>query len=109
MARYYGAIGFADGEVETAPGLWSERIVEHTYRGEVTRNQVRWNQGSEMHDPLRIDNAISVISDPYLERHVSDIRYITWLGSKWKVSSVSIQRPRLIIQIGGLYHEQTTD
>lgn len=108
MARYYGAIGFADGEVETAPGSWSEKIVEHPYRGEITRNQVRWTQGSEMNDPLRIDNAISVISDPYLERHVSDIRYITWLGSKWKVSSVSIQRPRLILQIGGLYHEQTT-
>ena len=107
MARYYGTIGFADGQKETAPGVWVDNIVEHDYRGEVTRNQVRWTQGSEVNDPLRIDNAISVISDPYLERHVSDIRYITLMGSKWKVTSVSIQRPRLVLQIGGLYHDQT--
>ena len=107
MARYYGAIGFADGQKETAPGVWVDNIVEHPYRGEVTRNQVRWTQGSEVNDPLRIDNAISVISDPYLERHVSGIRYITLMGSKWKVTSVSIQRPRLVLQIGGLYHDQT--
>ena len=107
MARYYGTIGFADGQKETAPGVWVDNIVEYDYRGEVTRNQVRWTQGSEVNDPLRIDNAISVISDPYLERHVSDIRYITLMGSKWKVTSVSIQRPRLVLQIGGLYHDQT--
>lgn len=107
MTRFYGFIGFADGEIETSPGVWNENIVEHNYRGEITRNQVRWTTGSEVNDPLRIDNAISVISDPYLERHVSDIRYITWMGSKWKVTSVSIQRPRIMLQIGGLYHGQS--
>lgn len=35
MTRFYGSIGFADGEVETSPGVWNKNIVEHKYRGEI--------------------------------------------------------------------------
>lgn len=34
MTRFYGSIGFADGEV-TAPGVSRESIVERPYRGEI--------------------------------------------------------------------------
>ena len=106
MPRYHGAIGFQE-QVETAPGVWREQIVEHQYRGEITRNQIRWNTGSEMNDDLRIDNEISIIFDPYFEQHIASIRYITWMGSKWKVTSLSIQRPRVVLQLGGLYNDQS--
>lgn len=106
MPRYYGTIGFQE-QVETAPGVWREKIVERQYRGEITRNQLRWNSGSEMNDDLRIDNAIGIVFDPYLEQHISSIRYITWMGSKWKVTSLSIQRPRVVLQLGGLYNDQS--
>lgn len=106
MPRYYGNIGFQQ-QVETAPGVWREKIVERQYRGEITRNQLRWNSGSEMNDDLRIDNAISIVFDPYLEQHISSIRYVTWMGSKWKVTSLSIQRPRVVLQLGGLYNDQS--
>ena len=106
MPRYYGNIGFQE-QVETAPGVWREKIVERQYRGEITRNQLRWNSGSEMNDDLRIDNAISIVFDPYLEKHISSIRYVTWMGSKWKVTSLSIQRPRVVLQLGGLYNDQS--
>lgn len=105
MARFYGAIGFAEGDV-TAPGVFRESIVERPYRGDFVRDTVRWNTGSEMNDELRMDHSISIISDPYAETHVSLIRYVTWMGSKWKVTSVQIQRPRIILQIGGEYHDQ---
>lgn len=106
MPRYYGTIGFQE-QVETAPGVWREKIVERQYRGEITRNQLRWNSGSEMNDDLRIDNAISIVFDPYLEQNISSIRYVTWMGSKWKVTSLSIQRPRVVLQLGGLYNDQS--
>ena len=106
MPRYYGNIGFQE-QVETAPGVWREKIVERQYRGEITRNQLRWNSGSEMNDDLRIDNAISIVFGPYLEQHISSIRYVTWMGSKWKVTSLSIQRPRVVLQLGGLYNDQS--
>lgn len=105
MARFYGAIGFAD-QVETKPGVWQDKITERKYKGDITRNTVRWNQGSAMNDPMRIDNAISIIADPYSTSHVSAMRYVVWLGQKWKITSVQIQHPRLILQLGGEYHDQ---
>lgn len=104
MTRFYGAIGFAE-TIETAPGVWQDRIIEKMYKGIVSRYQTRYNQGSEMNDELRIDNELSIVSDPFLDNHVASIRYVVWMGSKWKVTSISVKEPRLVLQIGGLYNE----
>lgn len=108
MARFYGSIGFAV-ECETAPGVWRASIEEHTYIGNVTRNGIRWDQGDNMNEPIRVDNAISVIGDDYLNAHLADIRYVVYMGRKWKVASIQVQRPRIILQIAGDYHEQTSE
>lgn len=105
MTRFYGAVGFAE-QIETAPGVWQEKITERHYKGDVTRNQIRWNQGSEMNDDLRVDNEISIIPDPFFEIHMPTIRYVTWMGSKWKVTSFMMRPPRVVLQIGGPYHER---
>lgn len=104
MTRYSGMIGFAE-QVETAPGVWREKITERRYKGDVTRNQARWSEGSGANDDLRIDNEISIVRDPFLDVHLPAIRYVTWMGSKWKVTSVQVREPRLVLQIGGVYHE----
>lgn len=105
MARYYGVIGFAESK-ETAPGVWQDVITEKSYIGSIVRNTVRWNTGADVNEPMRIDNAISIIDDPYFDEHIQSIRYITWLGQKWKVVSVQVNHPRVIIQIGSEYHDQ---
>lgn len=104
MTRFCGLIGFAV-QVETSPGVWRERITERRYKGDVTRNQTRWNQGSGANDDFRVDNEISIVSDPFLDAHLPTIRYVTWMGSKWKVTSVMVRSPRLVLQIGGVYNE----
>lgn len=105
MARFYGSIGFAIQQ-QTAPGVWRASIEEHTYIGNVTRNGYRWDQGDNMNEPIRVDNAISVIADDYLNAHIADIRYVIYQGRKWEVTSVQIQRPRITLQLAGEYHEQ---
>ena len=60
-------IGFAE-QVETAPGVWREKITERRYKGEVTRNQTRWSEGSGANDDLRIDNEISIVRGSFSRR-----------------------------------------
>ena len=36
------------------------------------------------------------------------MRYVEFLGVKWKIESVEVQYPRLILSIGGEWHEQTS-
>ncbi len=105
MAKFHGIIGYGDTQ-ETAPGVWCECIVEHTSFGDVLQFSRRWENGEYLNDNLTVNNKISIIADPFAYEHFHSMRYIEWMGAKWKVSNVEVQYPRLILTIGGVYHEQ---
>lgn len=106
--KYYGSVGYAE-TVETNPGVWEEEIVERNYAGDILRNTKKFENGEHLNDNLNIANRISILSDPYAMKHFSQIRYVTWYNSKWKVSEVEVQFPRLILTIGGVYNGETED
>lgn len=103
MAKFYGVIGYAETK-KTSPGVWTEAITEKNYSGDILRNTSRWQAGENLNDNLTIHNRISILADPYAYQHFHAIRYIEWSGAKWKVTSVEVQRPRLILTIGGVYN-----
>lgn len=103
MAKYYGVIGFAETK-ETAPGVWTEVISEHKYRGDVVRNRRRLDGSNYLNDNVSIQNQVSIVADAYANEHFFAMRYISWMGSRWKISEVEVQRPRLILTIGGVYN-----
>lgn len=103
MAKYYGPIGFAK-TVETAPGVWEEQIVEHPYYGDVLRNSGKWTPTEHLTDDIEIDNRISIIGDAYAYNTFHAMRYIVWKDIAWKIKSVDVLYPRLILTIGGVYN-----
>ncbi len=106
MAKFYGAIGFAD-TVETDPGIWEEQIVEHSYYGDMVRNTRKLQTSSNsVNDNVDVTNEISIVADPYAEQNMYAMRYIVFMGNKWKINSVEVNYPRLILTIGGLYNVQ---
>lgn len=108
MPKFYGKVGYVE-TVETAPSVWTERISEHNYYGDLIENQASWNHAQEqVNDNLNITNRISVLADPYAMEHFSAIRYVELFGALWKVSSVRVQFPRLILSIGGVYNGEQT-
>lgn len=104
MAKFYGVIGYAIQE-ETSPGVWSDMVIERKYRGDVLQNQNRWQSSEKVNDDFVIDNKLSIISDPFAYENIQYIKYVQWMGVKWKVKKVEIMRPRLILTIGGVYNE----
>lgn len=106
MARYFGKIGYQLLD-ETKPGKFMEDIIERDYFGDEVRNSSRWetsNLGSN--DDLNIQNTISIVADAFAYQNAQRIRYATYMGQKWKVKTVEIARPRLILALGGVYNEQ---
>lgn len=102
MAKFYGAIGFAETR-ETSPGVHVEEIVERNYYGDLIRNTRRL-QGSEyFNDDINVSNEISIVADPYATLNFYSMRYVSFMGAKWKISNVDVQYPRLILTLGGLY------
>jgi hypothetical protein len=107
MARFYGVIGYAGDTVETTPGVWEEIIVEFPYYGDVIRNTRKLIDGVKVNDDLSVNNSISVVADEYANENILAIRYIQWMGSLWTVTDVEVQRPRLLLRLGGVYDGPT--
>lgn len=105
MAKFYGPIGFAV-QAESSPGVWTEDITERKYFGDVIRNTRRLQSDSQVNDNITVSNEISIVADPYANQNFHAIRYVEFMGTKWKVSTVDVQYPRLILTLGGVYNGQ---
>ena len=103
MAKFYGKIGYAELK-ETIPGIWEEQIIEREYRGDLIRNTRRMQTAETLNDDINISNEISIVADPYANQNFHSMRYVEFMGIKWKISNVDVQYPRLILSIGGIYN-----
>lgn len=101
--KYYGKIGFAE-TAEIRPGVWQEVITERPYRGDVTRVSRRLQSADKVNDDLTASNEIKIVADAFAYQNFHAIRYLEWMGAKWKVNTVTVDRPRLTLEIGGVYN-----
>lgn len=105
MSKFFGSIGFVDSQ-ETEPGsaIWEDTVVERKYRGEVTKNNKRWDNSEYLNDNLNISNVISIVADPYVSNNLFAVRYVKWMGAYWEVSTAEVQYPRIVLTLGGVYN-----
>lgn len=108
MAKFFGKVGYAI-TTETAPSVWEELIDEREYYGDVLQFSKRYQGAQQVNDNIEINNRISILADPFAFENFLFMRYVTWHGHKWKISSVDLEYPRLVLTIGGVYtsEEQT--
>lgn len=107
MSKFFGVIGYAISD-ESAPGVWYDKIIERSHYGDVNRSKSQYEASSSLNDNLNISNEFSIIADPFAYENFQNMRYIVFMGAKWKITSVEVQYPRLILTVGGVYNEQTT-
>lgn len=106
MAKFYGKVGFIRIE-KTAPDVYGEIILtERLYKGDVIRNQKRYQSSESLNDDVVLSNNISIVADSYANENVFAIKYVMYKGVPWKVTNVEIQRPRIILTLGGKYNVQ---
>lgn len=105
MAKWFGKIGFAES-AETKPGVWEDTITVREYFGDLNRNTRRLQTTDQLNDDIDISNEISIVSDPYANENFHAMRYAEFMNAKWKITSVEVQYPRLVLSLGGLWNEQ---
>ena len=103
MAKFFGAVGYAIS-TEIRPGVWTDSITERNYYGDVLRLSNRWQSSEYLNDDLRITNRISILADAFMYQNFSRIKYVVWMGVKWKVTDAEVQRPRITLNLGGEYN-----
>lgn len=104
--KFSGKIGFWEKDVETKPGVFKGKIIEKSYTGDVLSNFRRFQQAeNQQNENLRLTNRLSIISDLYMQKNWSSIKYVHWNGVNWSVSSIDISSyPRVILELGGVYN-----
>lgn len=103
MAKYICKIGFRRDQ-EVRPGIWKEVIFERKYVCDVLQNIKRYETGDKVSDDLTINNRFSIIADAYARQNFFAMRYLTWMGTKWKINTVEVLSPRLLLTVGGVYN-----
>lgn len=103
MAKWFGKIGFEE-QVESAPGVWTPNIIERDYYGDVIRNARRLQTADQVNDDITISNEISIVADPYAMNSFHSMKWVEWMGAKWKAVSVDVQYPRLTISLGEVWN-----
>lgn len=106
MAKWFGNIGFEDViETPEGSGIHKPQIVVKQYQGDLIRNYKRFDSGDKVNDDLNISNEFSIIADLYAYENFHKMRYIEYMGAKWKITGVdAAQRPRLVLTVGGVYN-----
>jgi hypothetical protein len=85
-------------------------MVARKYYGDVIRNTRHIQEAAEkVNDDLSVGNSISIVADAYANEHFFAIRYIQWAGALWTVTDVEVQRPRLLLRLGGVYNGPTAE
>ena len=103
MAKWHGNIVYAKS-VETKPGIWRDEITERHYTGDLLRNSRRLQTADKLTDDINIANEISIVADPFANENLYSIKYVEFMGAKWKVTNIDVQYPRLVLTLGGVYN-----
>ena len=88
---------------ETEPGVWEQTIVKRKHYGELVRNSSKFQTAEGVNDNINISTEISIVADAFANENFYNMRYIEFMGVKWKITNVEVQYPRLILSLGGLY------
>ena len=108
MAKFCGKIGYAYQE-ETDTSVWTESYVERPVYGEIMRNQTRYEKGYDINENLKLSNRIRIVADPFARENYHMMKYIRTSpeGIAWSITSVDVEFPGLILNLGGEYNVQT--
>lgn len=107
MSKWYGKIGFGS-TIETEPGIWEEVIEEKPYYGELLRMSRTLQMSASINGEFNISNQISILADPFASANVGRMLYVEFMGTKWRISNIEVQYPRLILTLGGVYNVEQT-
>lgn len=104
MAKWYGKVGYSE-TVETSPGVWMPQDTIREYYGDVIRNTTKWTVNSDStNDDLTVSSQISIVADPFAIDKFYSMKWIEFMGTKWKITNVEPQPPRLLLTLGGVFN-----
>lgn len=103
MSKYSGFIGYENTDY-VGDSVYVERYTERKAYGEIVHNTRRLTGDEQRNSNLTMNERISIVATPFERQNYWRIRYATYMGVKWKVDSVEVKFPRLILTLGEIFN-----
>lgn len=103
MARFFDKVGYGNPG-ELVDGVWSDSIIERAYSGDILDTTRYSGSDDKVNNDIRLTQRIRILADAFAFENFSRIKYVLWMGTAWQVTSVAVERPRLLLTLGGVYH-----
>lgn len=103
MTRFAGLVGYG-GQTETSPGVLETIDKAVMMNGDLIRQNANIQDSGRVNDDITLNHRVSLVGDAYAFDNYFNMKWIQIDGRKWKVSSIEVQRPRLIVTLGGLWN-----
>lgn len=105
MARFHGVVGFGTTkETFKGSGVWEEKHTEKPYYGDILKKVIRNETGEHLNDNVNVSHRISIVADEFAFMNFFAMKYVVWMKTRWRITDVEIERPRIILSIGGVYN-----
>ena len=106
MAKYSGKIGIGV-TVDKGTGIYVVETTEQDVFGEFLQLPKSQTKTAGLNDDISVSNRISIYQNTFVMENLGNIKYITYAGIKWKVTSIEVNYPRLILTTGGEWNDES--
>lgn len=103
MAKFSGLVGYVT-QSETSPGVWSSVENPIMMKGDIIRQSSNSQNDDKVNSDISLSHRVSLVGDAYAFGNYYNIRWVEINGLKWEISSIEIQRPRIIVSLGGIWN-----
>lgn len=104
--RYSGNVGFNQESIEIEPGVYGPGgLVERHYIGDILNLKQNVDTSSTVNSNIKLNQRVSLISDFFMRNNIQNLAYVEYMKVKWRPRSIEILPPKVIIDLGEVYHE----
>lgn len=103
MAKVRVIVGYGE-QTDMGGDVWADVITERQYNGNLTRNARHLREGENLNKDIALSNSIRIVADAYARDHFFAVRFVEFSGAPWEVTEVVVERPGLVLRLGGIYN-----
>lgn len=103
MAKYHGKIGYII-PTEVREGVWKETPIEKEAYGDFLEDRTNIQNSDKVSKNISLSGRLVVMIDQFAMTNFQHIRYATFMGTAWSVTSVRPAYPKLHLTLGEMYN-----
>ena len=103
MAKFSGELGY-QLEVDIGGGITESQLIYRKCKGDLLENRRTSQNSNEIVEGVQLANKFSIVANPFLLENLGNLKVINYIGTPWEITSATYNKPRVVINVGGVYN-----